>query len=198
MVRQAHHERQGSLPWELVPTVEHDSDRAGVDELHVHVLLEAAGTDREAGPTGEVHAVVEEALRLVRGSGRGEIRAAAAAGIGQESELTHEEEAPVYVKWSEVELVVGIGEDAQVDDLLHDVVGVLLGIAAGHADEHDQSRPDAPRLLTVDADAGPADALHEGFHAALLLASEELEEDEPESGDLDEEPDEEASRWSVT
>jgi len=192
----------------LVTAVDHDGHRPGIVDLHVHVLLETAGTHHQAALPGQVNAVIEEAFRFVRGGGIGEVRSAPAAGIGKEGELADEEKAAFYVKRGEVELIVGIGEDAQVDNLLHHVLGVALGIAAGHADEHDQSGIDAPRLFTIDADAGPADALHEGFHAVVLLASdvpepedEGLESDDFEESELEPEPDteeEEASRWSVT
>ncbi len=200
MGRAAHHEPALSVAGVLVMAVEHDGDGAGVVDSHVHVLLEAAGTDRETGLTGEVHAVFEETRRLVRGGGGGEIRAAAMTGIGEEGELADEEEAPVYVNRGEIELVIGVREDTKVDDLAHDVVGIPLSIAAGDADEHDQTRPDAARLLPGDGHAGPADALHEGFHAAVLLASEGPDDEESEPEDLEEEPgepdepDEEASR----
>ena len=177
-------------------------------DLHVHVLLEAPRAHGQAAPPCQVHAVTEETLRFVRGRGAGEIRTPAAAGIGEEGELADEEKASFYVKRGEVELVVGIGEDAQVDDLLHHVIGVPLGIAAGYADEYDESGIDTPRLFITDADAGPADALHEGFHAVVLLASDEpdVEVEAPLSDDFEEdesepEPEaeeEEASRWSVT
>ena len=194
-----------STPGELVAAVEHHSDRAGIMDLHILVLLKATGPDRQAAAAGEFDTVIEKTFRLIGRSSGGEIRPAAATSIRHKGELADEEETPIYVNHGEIEPVFFIGEDAQVDDLLDDVIGVPFGITLGDADKHDQPRPDAPRLLAGDADAGPADALHKGFHAALLLASEpDPDDDEPESDDLDEEvpapdePEEEASRWSVT
>ena len=177
-----------SVPGVLFTAVNHDSDGTRVGEFDVHVLLEAAGTDGQTGLPGKPDAVVEEAFRLTGRGGFGEVRATAAAGISEEGELADEEEAPAYVKRREVELAFGVSEDAEVDDLLHDVIGVTLGVTAGDADEHDQPGTDASRFPAIDEDAGPADALHEGFHAEVLLASEEPDDEEPASDDFDEEP----------
>jgi hypothetical protein len=64
----------------------------------------------------------------------------------------------------QVELGVGVLEDAQALDLGGDPVGLVEAVAHAHPEQDQQPEPDAGDLRPIDLDRGAADALYQRPH----------------------------------
>lgn len=146
--------------------VHDDGDGAVVDEGDLHVGAETAGEDglaEEGGEAGDeffVHGNGEVGTR-----GMDIARAVALAGGGHEGELADHHDAAVGdICHGEVHHSLGIVEDAQLDDLLAEVLDVLVGVGILDAYEYHQSLVDGGDHGAVNGDGGLFATLDDESH----------------------------------
>lgn len=148
--------------------VDEEGYGAVVLEGDLHLFLEAAGGDGQAGVPVELDGVVVERLGLLRGRGLGEGGTAAFAGVGVEGELADDEEFGAGVEGGVVEAVLAVGEDAEVDGFVDEVLGIGGGVGGGDAKEDEEAGADAAGFPAVDGYGGVGYALEEGAHRATV------------------------------
>src|SRR5579875_215867 len=129
-------EYSGAAP---VIRIEPDRYRPVVGELHLHMCAEAPALRGNAKRTQRLHQRQHERLSVLWGSGSREARATPVPHISIESELRDDQRATRYIAQREIELAVGVAEDAEVDDLLCKQLDLGLGI--GWADAKQDHQP---------------------------------------------------------
>jgi hypothetical protein len=107
---------------------------------------------------------VEEVAGAVWGGGWVEAGAAAFGGFGGDGEVADDQEAAVGGLDVEVEVFVGMGEDAEGEEFAGEPVGVGGGIVGVDGGEDGEARADVADDGAVDGDGGGGDALDDGDH----------------------------------
>ena len=90
--------------------------------------------------------------------------AAALGAVAQQGELGDHQHAAAGFRQGPVHLALVILEDAQVNDLVGQPVGINFGVAIGHAQQDHQPGADFAHHFAGHGDTGPADPLYDGFH----------------------------------
>src|SRR5687767_6125228 len=140
---------------------------AVVRRRYDHVGAELAGGDRHAGLPDRINERVEPDAALLGWRRAVEGRSAAAAGGGGDGEVADEEDGAAGLAEVEVEMLVGVAEDAEGDELVGgpgDLVGGLAGVDGG---EDEQAGADLADDAAGDFDFRPRDPLDDGDHARL-------------------------------
>jgi hypothetical protein len=112
-----------------------------------------------------------EPLGDLRRRGGDETGPAAFAAVAEQRELADDEHRPADIDQRQVHLPIGIVENAKLHRLVGKLLGVGFHIALLHAEQHEQAAADLTDDLAVDGDAGPGDALEDGFHGRPLTPS---------------------------
>ena len=128
-------------------------------QAYLHIFLENAGGDGEAGLAEQVNGVFVKALGLLRRGGFGKVGAAALAGVAVEGELADYQQLRPDVPGGAVKAILLVGENPQVERLVHQIPGVLCRILGGYSQKHHQPRPDTAYLLFVHGYCGPGHPL---------------------------------------
>jgi len=107
-----------------------------------------------------------EALSAERRRRRGaEARAQAAAGIGGQRELRHQQQAAAGVLERQVHAPFAVAEHAVAQQLLQQPLDLRRAVIGLNADQGQQAGLDAAGAAVVDIDARFGDALDQGDHA---------------------------------
>ncbi|OMP13961.1 hypothetical protein COLO4_00546, partial [Corchorus olitorius] len=107
--------------------------------MNLHVGTESTAADSAVLEPRLGQKVVEQLGAEGRWRGSGEARTQAAAGIGGEGELRHQQQAAVDVLEGKVHLALRVAEDPIVEQLVQELVGMLRGVAGFHRDQHQQA-----------------------------------------------------------
>src|SRR5579884_2256394 len=135
-------------------------------------LVRAAlpGFDVAAEVTERVDEPRDEGLRVVGGRGRGPRRPAAAPGVAVEGELADDEQRATDRVHGHVHVAGGVVEDAQVPDLVGQLLCDPVVVVVGDADEHAQPGADLTDRAAVDGDARARHTLDERAHVVDAAA----------------------------
>ena len=151
--------------------VQHDCDRTVVDERDLHPRAEdTAGDTRSIVRHGLAEGVVQR-LRLSRIGCAREARAVSLAGVGDERELTDDQRLARDVEERAVEAAALVLEDPEPCDLAGERPSVLLAVAGGDAEQHDDTGPAGADHLTLDRDRGFAHPLHDRTHRRIVRSA---------------------------
>ena len=146
--------------------VEEDGDGAVVGEVDAHVGAEFAGGDGDAAGAEVLGDGFVEGDGLFGARGGDERGAVAFACVAEEGELRDEEDGAPDVFEGQVELALGVIEDAELGDLLCDLRRVVFGVVVGDAQQHEKTVGDLADGFIVDFHGGFGDALDNGAHGA--------------------------------
>ncbi|MDX6669939.1 MAG: hypothetical protein QOI91_302 [Solirubrobacteraceae bacterium] len=103
----------------------------------------------------------------VLGAGRGDVGGTVALPrVAVERELGDAQDLAVAQRL--VHPSLRVREHPQRADLVGQAVGLLLGVAVAHAQQHQQTRADRRHLRTVHGDRRPRDPLHQRAHQATV------------------------------
>ena len=89
------------------------------------------------------------------------------ADLRQQRELADDERRAAGVEERAIEATGVVREDPEPRDLAGQPLGVFLGVALRDSEQHEQADADLAAHVSVDADAGAADALDDDPHAEL-------------------------------
>lgn len=82
-------------------------------------------------------------------------------------ELAHDDDVTAHVAYAEVHHAIGIVEDAQANDLLHQPLDVLLAVVAADTQEDEVTTADAGLHFALYCHRSMADALYYDSHSCL-------------------------------
>ncbi len=144
--------------------VEEEGGGAGVFEGDEHVGAEGAGGEGDGGLAEGVEEEVEELAAEVWAGGWVEAGAAAFGGFRGDGEVADDQEAAMGGLDVEVEVFVGIGEDAEGQEFAGEPLSVGGGIVCMDGGEDGETGADVADDGAVDGDGGGGDALDDGDH----------------------------------
>ena len=167
--------------------IEHERDRAVVDDVDTHLGAEPARLHVGASLAELCHDPLDQWLSVLGAGGVDPARPAALVGVAVQRELAHDEdlcrlivggahrERPVH----HTGLVV---EDPEVPDLVGEPVGLGIGVVVCRADEHAQPRADLSRppmgaVVADHVDARRNDPLNQTTHVRSLPRSAAISDD---------------------
>ena len=113
-----------------------------------------------------------ERFRDLRASGCDKGRTVALLAVGIQGELGNHQCLAADVHQREVHLVIFIGEDAQIHDLLCQEAHFLLGILAGYAQQDHQTLTDLSDCFAADLHTGCGYPLYHSSHLNRLLLTD--------------------------
>src|SRR5207249_5171615 len=140
-----------------------------VHQLHLHHRPELPRLHFQRSPAllpqQREEAVVQGDRDLGR-RGVHEARPPPLARIAIQSELGHHQHRPADVREPEIHPSLGVGEDAQAEDLVGHPDERRFGVAGREASQHDEPHPDLPGRAPSDAHFRARHALDHRPHAA--------------------------------
>lgn len=154
---------------ELLPAIEQQSNRAVIDEFHLHHGAEDSGGDLETSAPDAGGEVKVKTLGLGRVGRLGKAGPAPGAAVAQEGELAHHEHRAAGLRHVAVHLALVVLEGAEVDDLLGEAVGVVVGVAPRHSQEDEPADADPSDAFALYLDRRSHHPLQHRAHPARLL-----------------------------
>src|SRR6218665_1203203 len=154
-----------------------DGPRAVVDQAGLPVGAELAagalaGLAAGGGAGGGEGGGVLEEPPAPRGAGRAAEAGAVAAGhVGRQGELRDDQQAAAHVLQAQVHLAGRITEDAQLEHLGDQLLGLGLAVRVLGADQQQQAVLDGAYRGAGHVDLGPANSLQQCDHGDTSLGS---------------------------
>jgi hypothetical protein len=105
-----------------------------------------------------------QAFGFGRLGGGDETRAAAFAAIAQQGELANDQQFTAGIAQANVHLAGIVFEDPQLDNLLGQLPGVVVGIFLSHAQQYDQTTANRASRFVLDGHRSLGYALNDGTH----------------------------------
>lgn len=143
-------------------------DRAIVDQHDLHVGAELAELAVEVTGLGFLLKITKQCAAMFRCRSGGKAGTVAFLSVGGQRELRHDEQATIDVAQAQVHAVVGVGENAVIENALEQTVGLRSAVVFFYGDQGHDAGADSADVDIVDGDFGFADPLDDGDHARRL------------------------------